>query len=76
MNPVSEKVNIPLSRLHGYAFINIYLPTLTMLITGYLTLVFQVHIFEVRVMTALTALLVLATLFSQVSFKLGCLGHH
>lgn len=62
------QVRIPLVRRVGYAVISIYLPSLTMLIIGYLTLFFLYDNdnFEVRVMTALTTLLVMATLFTQV----------
>ncbi|XP_076055860.1 uncharacterized protein LOC143033978 [Oratosquilla oratoria] len=38
--------------------------------TAYTTLYFRMDIFDVRIMTALTALLVMATLFSQVSESL------
>ena len=37
-----------------------------LLLIGYLTLFFKEEFFEVRVMTALTALLVITTMFSQV----------
>lgn len=37
-----------------------------MLLIGYLTLFFLRENFEVRIMTSLTSLLVMATLFSQV----------
>ncbi|XP_047477381.1 gamma-aminobutyric acid receptor subunit pi-like [Penaeus chinensis] len=63
-------VSIPMTRLVGYAVISIYLPSLIMLIIGYLTLFFVNDNFEVRVMTALTTLLVMATLFTQVSSSL------
>ncbi|KAG7166403.1 Glycine receptor subunit alphaZ1-like [Homarus americanus] len=64
------KVRIELIRRYGYAMLNIYIPSLTLLIISYVTLFFRPTIFEVRVMTALTALLVLATLFTQVSTSL------
>lgn len=57
---------MPLSRRFGYAVINIYLPSLIMAIVGYLTLFFLTSNFEARVMTALTTLLVLATISNQV----------
>ncbi|XP_076063488.1 uncharacterized protein LOC143038343 [Oratosquilla oratoria] len=63
-------VEVPLARLLGHAFLNIYTPSLLLLLTAYTTLYFRMDIFEVRIMTALTALLVMATLFSQVSDSL------
>lgn len=67
---------MPLSRRFGYAVINIYLPSLIMAIVGYLTLFFLTNNFEVRVMTALTSLLVLATISNQVRerYSEGSLG--
>ena len=62
------QVFIPMRRLHGYAYINIYLPTLIMLVICYSTLFFKTDIFEVRIMTSLTTLLVMATLFTQVNW--------
>ncbi|XP_037781088.1 glutamate-gated chloride channel alpha-like [Penaeus monodon] len=64
------RVRIELIRRYGYAMLNIYIPSLTLLIISYVTLFFRPSIFEVRVMTALTSLLVLATLFTQVSASL------
>ncbi|XP_076058656.1 uncharacterized protein LOC143035676 [Oratosquilla oratoria] len=64
------RVRIELIRRYGYAMLNIYIPSLTLLTISYVTLFFRPTIFEVRVMTALTALLVLATLFTQVSASL------
>lgn len=64
------KVRIPLQRRAGYAILNIYTPSLILLIISYVSLFFRPHIFEVRVMTTLTALLVMATLFTQVSASL------
>ncbi|KAK3887647.1 hypothetical protein Pcinc_008254 [Petrolisthes cinctipes] len=64
------KVRIPLKRRVGYALTDIYIPSLVLLLISYLSLFFRPHIFEVRIMTTLTALLVMATLFSQVSSSL------
>ncbi|XP_069951720.1 uncharacterized protein [Cherax quadricarinatus] len=63
-------VRVPLARRDGYAVISIYVPSLTMLVIGYLTLFFVRDNFEVRVMTSLTSLLVMATLFTQVAASL------
>ncbi|XP_045131153.1 uncharacterized protein LOC123516112 [Portunus trituberculatus] len=65
-----SKVRVELVRRYGYAMLNIYIPSLILLIISYVTLFFRPSIFEVRVMTALTSLLVLATLFTQVSASL------
>ncbi|XP_047478007.1 glycine receptor subunit beta-like [Penaeus chinensis] len=59
------KVELELIRRSGYAILNIYTPSLTLLVISYVTLFFRADMFEVRVMSALTALLVLATIFTQ-----------
>ncbi|XP_076041999.1 uncharacterized protein LOC143025904 [Oratosquilla oratoria] len=64
------RVRVPLKRRSGYAILNIYTPSLILLIISFVTLFFRPQIFEVRVMTALTSLLVMATLFTQVSASL------
>ncbi|XP_071530537.1 uncharacterized protein [Panulirus ornatus] len=64
------RVRIPLQRRSGYAILNIYIPSLILLVISYVSLFFRPHIFEVRVMTTLTSLLVMATLFAQVSESL------
>ncbi|KAK3853727.1 hypothetical protein Pcinc_039746, partial [Petrolisthes cinctipes] len=64
------KVMVPLTRRYGYAILNIYLPTLVLLIVNYVTLYFRPAIFDTRMMAALTVQLVIATLFSQVSASL------
>ncbi|XP_071514862.1 uncharacterized protein [Panulirus ornatus] len=64
------RVRIPLQRRSGYAILNIYTPSLILLLISYVSLFFRPHIFEVRVMTTLTSLLVMATLFTQVSASL------
>ncbi|XP_068221246.1 uncharacterized protein [Palaemon carinicauda] len=64
------KVRVPLVRLYGYAILNIYIPTLVLLVISYVTLFFRASIFDVRMMGSLTVQLVIATLFSQVSASL------
>lgn len=59
-------VLVPLTRRYGYAILNIYIPTLVLLLVSYMTLHFRPSNFEVRMMSALTVQLVIATLFSQV----------
>ncbi|XP_071552922.1 uncharacterized protein [Panulirus ornatus] len=71
MREFSEmRVRISLERRAGYAILNIYTPSLILLVISYVSLFFRPHIFEVRVMTTLTSLLVMATLFTQVSASL------
>ncbi|KAK8375461.1 hypothetical protein O3P69_008356 [Scylla paramamosain] len=64
------KVIVPLTRRSGYAILNIYLPTLVLLIVSYVTLFIRPAIIDVRMTSALTVQLVIATLFSQVSASL------
>lgn len=64
-------MKVPLARRDGNAVINIFVPSFTMLVISYLTLFFLRENFEVRVMTSLTSLLVMATLFSQVRVKVN-----
>ncbi|XP_047736394.1 glycine receptor subunit alpha-2 [Hyalella azteca] len=66
----AARVTVQLVRRYGYAMLNIYIPSMILLIISCLTLFFRPPIFEVRLMTALTSLLVLATLFTQVSASL------
>ncbi|KAK7079135.1 hypothetical protein SK128_008292, partial [Halocaridina rubra] len=60
------KIIIPLRRRWGYAILNIYTPSLVLLVISYVTLFFRPTIFDVRMMSALTAQLVIATFFSQL----------
>ncbi|XP_064099440.1 uncharacterized protein LOC135210479 [Macrobrachium nipponense] len=63
-------IKIPLSRLAGYAILNIYIPTLVLLAISYMSLFVRTDMFDTRMMAALTVQLVIATLFSQVSQSL------
>ncbi|KAF2363479.1 Neurotransmitter-gated ion-channel transmembrane domain [Trinorchestia longiramus] len=63
-------IQVSLGRRSGYAILTIYIPSLILLIISYVTLFFRPEIFEVRVMAALTSLLVVATLFTQASSSL------
>lgn len=60
------KVRVPLTRRAGYAILNIYLPTLVLLVVSYVTLFIRPAIIDVRMTSALTVQLVIATLYSQV----------
>ncbi|XP_045582905.2 uncharacterized protein [Procambarus clarkii] len=64
------KVRLWLQRRSGYAILNIYMPSIIILAICYLTLFLRPHALDVRLMTTLTSLLVLATLFTQVSSSL------
>ncbi|XP_071539015.1 uncharacterized protein [Panulirus ornatus] len=68
--PGEARVRVPMTRLYGNSILTIYIPSLILMIISYLTLFFRTSIFDVRVMVALTALLVLATLFAQASSSL------
>ncbi|KAG7165420.1 Glycine receptor subunit alpha-2-like 3 [Homarus americanus] len=63
-------IQVPLARLCGYALLNIYTPSFIFLAISYVTLFFSVSMFDVRVMAALTVLLVMATLFTQTQSSL------
>lgn len=43
-----SKVRVELIRRYGYAMLNIYIPSFTLLIISYITLYFRPSIFEVR----------------------------
>nr|XP_027231158.1 glycine receptor subunit alpha-2-like [Penaeus vannamei] len=64
------RVRLPLSRRYGYALLNIYIHSFILIVVSFSTLFFRTSMFEVRMMSALTAQLVIATLFSQVSASL------
>ncbi|XP_071514440.1 uncharacterized protein [Panulirus ornatus] len=63
-------VKVPLTRLYGYAMVNIFLPSILLLVISYVTLFFSEEVFETRMMASLTNLLVMATLFTQTSASL------
>ncbi|XP_063845198.1 uncharacterized protein LOC135091470 isoform X1 [Scylla paramamosain] len=64
------EVEVVLQRRVGYPIISIYVPTVILLILAYLSLVFRRDNFDTRVMSSLTVLLVLASLFTQTSTSL------
>nr|XP_045624218.1 uncharacterized protein LOC123774134 [Procambarus clarkii] len=64
------RVRVPMTRQFGNSILNIYIPSLILMIISYLTFYFRTSLFDVRVMVTLTALLVLATLFAQASNSL------
>nr|XP_053640647.1 uncharacterized protein LOC128694519 [Cherax quadricarinatus] len=68
--PGEARVRVPMTRQFGNSILNIYIPSLILMVISYLTFFFRTSIFDVRVMVTLTALLVLATLFAQASNSL------
>ncbi|RXG53091.1 Glycine receptor subunit alpha-2 [Armadillidium vulgare] len=60
-------ITIHLKNLHGFHMLNSFVPSVLICIISYCTLVFPIKNFSDRVMVSLTALLVLAALFSQSS---------
>lgn len=57
---------VQLLRRSGFIIMNVYIPSLLLLVISYLTLYFTPTNFQVRVLASLTSLLVMATLFTQV----------
>ncbi|KAB7507685.1 Glycine receptor subunit alpha-2 [Armadillidium nasatum] len=60
-------ITINLKNLYGFHMLNSFVPSVLICIISYCTLVFPITYFSDRVMVSLTALLVLAALFSQSS---------
>ena len=67
---------VKLTRLSGYIVLNVYVPTMFLLLVSYFTLYFNIAIFPARVMCAFTSLLVTSTIFTQVSRINGVLRLH
>ncbi|XP_068203413.1 uncharacterized protein [Palaemon carinicauda] len=61
------RILMEFQNLYGYYIGNTFTPTLMLVVICYSCLLFDVNDFEDRIMVSLTALLVLATFFSQVS---------
>ncbi|XP_047470524.1 uncharacterized protein LOC125026265 [Penaeus chinensis] len=70
MDFAAMHVKISLIRRAGYILMNVYIPSTLLLIVSYVTLYFRVGIFQARVLGSLTAMLVMATLFTQASSHL------
>ncbi|XP_066941974.1 glycine receptor subunit alpha-2-like [Macrobrachium rosenbergii] len=64
------EVGFKLTRRYTLIVLSIYLPSLMLLAIGYSTLYVQVSLLEVRLVVALTTLLVLYTFFNQTSSSL------
>ncbi|XP_071540687.1 uncharacterized protein [Panulirus ornatus] len=63
-------VKLQLLRRSGFIIMNVYIPSLLLLVISYLTLYFTPFNFQVRVLASLTSLLVMATLYTQASSSL------
>ncbi|RXG69025.1 hypothetical protein Avbf_10979 [Armadillidium vulgare] len=63
-------VTMQFDNLGSYFIANTYAPTFLMMIIGYLTFYFPIDAFDERIMVALTALLVQASFFSEVSLTI------
>lgn len=62
-----HKITLILDNLSSYYVSSTYVPTFLMVVICYSTLFFHLEDFTNRIMVSLTALLVLATLFSQIT---------
>uniref|UniRef100_A0A6A7G781 Glycine receptor subunit beta-like n=1 Tax=Hirondellea gigas TaxID=1518452 RepID=A0A6A7G781_9CRUS len=63
-------IEVELVRRAGFILMNVYIPSMCLLVISYLTLYFKPAIFQVRMLGTLTTLLVMATLFTQASNQL------
>ncbi|XP_045624930.1 uncharacterized protein [Procambarus clarkii] len=63
-------IKLQLLRRSGFIIMNVYIPSLLLLVISYLTLYFTPTNFQVRVLASLTSLLVMATLYTQASASL------
>ena len=61
---------LEMRNMYNYYIISTYIPTFLLIIISYMTYWFDVDDFTNRIMVALTSLLVLAALFSQISSTL------
>lgn len=66
-NYSGRKIVIRMDNLSGFHISSTYVPTFLMVVISYSTLYFDLNDFNDRIMVSLTALLVLATLFTQIS---------
>ncbi|XP_068246228.1 uncharacterized protein [Palaemon carinicauda] len=66
-NYSGRKIIISMDNLSGFHISSTYIPTFLMVVISYSTLYFNLEDFNDRIMVSLTALLVLATLFTQIS---------
>ncbi|KAK4291768.1 hypothetical protein Pmani_035423 [Petrolisthes manimaculis] len=66
-NHSGQEIRFRLENLSGFYVSSTYVPTFLMVIICYCTLFFEIEDFQDRIMVSLTALLVLATLFTQIT---------
>lgn len=60
------RVAVRFSRRYEFYVLTLYIPTTLLILTAYTTFYFNPAIFQPRIIVALTALLVLSSLFTQV----------
>ena len=65
-----QEIILVMRNMYTYYLTSTYIPTLLLVLISYLTFWFEVKDFSNRIMVALTSLLVLACLFSQISSDL------
>ncbi|XP_063889374.1 uncharacterized protein LOC135116084 isoform X2 [Scylla paramamosain] len=63
------QVNVRFIRRYGFYLLTLYIPTTLLMVIAYATFFFKIDDFNSRIVVALTALLVLASLFTQVISK-------
>ncbi|XP_042864267.1 glycine receptor subunit beta-like [Penaeus japonicus] len=66
-NHSAREVVLRMENLSGFYVSSTYIPTFLMVVISYSTLFFELDDFNDRIMVSLTALLVLATLFTQIT---------
>ena len=75
-NPIVEKiedgefsgvhVSVRMVRRYGFYILTLYVPTILLITIAYATFFFNPSVFQPRIIVALTSLLVLSSLFTQV----------
>lgn len=65
------QVNVRFIRRYGFYLLTLYIPTTLLMVIAYATFFFSIDDFNSRIVVALTALLVLASLFTQVLISLA-----
>lgn len=61
------QVNVRFVRRYGFYLLTLYVPTILLMVIAYATFFFNIDDFNSRIVVALTALLVLSSLFTQVA---------
>ena len=60
------RVKVRFTRRYGFYLLTLYIPTVLLITTAYFTLYYDTKDFNSRIVVALTALLVLSSLYTQV----------